>query len=144
MGDEILKPLQMLLFTTLSYGLLFAQTSSIKDETVAYDTLVEAINKKGFGLESTVFASIKDPFTAQSKAKIDSPIAKPVEIRYTLYGIMENRAKINNKWIQKGGMINDLRLVKVTDESAVLANGECTLTLRLSQKGTRNVVINSN
>ncbi|HET55187.1 MAG TPA: hypothetical protein ENN33_08205 [Ignavibacteria bacterium] len=144
MGDEILKPLQMLLFTTLSYGLLFAQTSSNKDETAVYDTLFETINKKRFGLESTVFASIKDPFTAQSKAEIDSPVAKPVEIRYTLYGIMENRAKINNKWVQKGGMINDLRLVKVTNESAVLANGERTLTLTLSQKGTRNVVINSN
>jgi hypothetical protein len=57
---------------------------------------------------------------------------------------MENQAKINNTWVKKGGMINDLRLVKVTNESAVLANAERTLVLTLSQKGTRNVAITSN
>jgi ligand-binding sensor protein len=57
---------------------------------------------------------------------------------------MENRAKINDRWVKKGEVINGLKLVKITSKSAVLANSQRTLTLTLSQKGNRNVVITSN
>lgn len=132
----------MLLIILCNFAL--AQTSSMQNETAAYDKLFDAINTKRFGLEPKVFISLKDPFIASSKLEIDSDEeVKPKEVTYTLYGIMENSAKINNSWIAKGEMLDDLRLVKVTGESAILSNAQRTITLMLSQKGTGNVVITS-
>ena len=146
MGDEVLKTINILIISTIVSSALFAQDSSIKEETAIYDTLFDAINKKRFGLDASNFTHIKDPFFIPSKAKVDSNDDSNVtkEATYTLYAIMENQAKINDQWIKKGAMINDLRLVKLTNESVILANAERTLILPLSQKGTHNVVITSN
>jgi hypothetical protein len=146
MGDEVLKPLHVTLAIMVAYGSLFAQSSSLKDEVKMYDTLFEAINKKRFGLDPDVFKKVKDPFvkTSPTNAKNKSTIAAPKRITYTLYSVMENRAKINDRWVKKGEVINGLKLVKITSKSAVLANSQRTLTLTLSQKGNRNVVITSN
>lgn len=144
MGDEVLKRIIILITVLFSCNLLFAQESSMKEEIKVYDSLFNAINKKRFGLEHEIFTSAKNPFTPSSKTTIESDVEiQKTKITYSLYGIVENRVKINNTWLTKGDMIDDLRLVKITEQSVTLANAQRVLTLMLSQKGTHNVIIDS-
>jgi hypothetical protein len=144
MGDEVLKRIIILITVLLSCDLLFAQESSMKEEIEVYDSLFNAINKKRFGLEHEIFTSVKNPFISSSKTTIESDVEiQKTKITYSLYGIIENRAKINNTWLTKGDMIDDLRLVKITEQSVTLANTQRVLTLMLSQKGAHNVIIDS-
>lgn len=144
MGDEVLKRIIILITVLFSCNLLFAQESSMKEEIEVYDSLFNAINKKRFGLEHEIFTSAKNPFIPSSKTTIESDVEiQKTKITYSLYGIIENRVKINNTWLTKGDMIDDLRLVKITEQSVTLANTQRVLTLMLSQKGTHNVIIDS-
>ncbi len=144
MGDEVLKLLKSTFLALFLVSTLSANHSSIEEETKMYDALFDAINTKRFGLGESAFKILKDPFFAlPQKSPSEESKAEPNIIIYRLHAIIENQAKINQNWVKKGEKINDYRLVKLTNETAVLSNQQRTLTLMLTKKGQDNVAISS-
>lgn len=141
MGDEILKPMHILLLSMLVAFSSEARTLSLSDETAVYETLFETINQKRFGLSDEQIRQTRDPFikiypdTASKEGEVKR------EPAYRLHAIFNNRAKINDTWLERGDMIGSYRLSAIGHQDVTLASPNQTLKLTLSSKGKNNVVV---
>lgn len=126
------------LFLVLSFGV---QADDMKE----YDNLFNSINQKRVGLNPKDIKSIQSPFIYQN-VKVDANLTEPSQsnlITYSLFAIVENRAKINSNWYGINDEIPDnsgYKVKKINKKSIVLSNEYENLELNLT-RGRTNVVV---
>ena len=134
----------MILSTSLLLSTLSgAEGRSLEQETKAYNQLFEKINEKRFGLDEKVINTTQNPFifAYETKKANDSNVTKKAEPVYQLHAIFDNKVKINGRWYKEKDKIGEYYLIKIKENSALLANTYKRFELKLSRKGKENVVI---
>lgn len=130
--------------------LLFVATVIYADEelTQRIDNVVEIISQKRDTISQKDAFSVKDPFYRSVKAvpgkrSYSATAATPnyKKIRFTLTAIVNDRAKVNNRWIKNGDAISGYRVTNINRKSVTLRYGNSyTRTLYLNQ--SNNTILN--
>jgi len=104
-----------------------------------YDTIFEQVGKKRVGPSDAELSRVPTPFVNQSVLQIikDKNVTKRKPIILRLYGIMNNKAKINKKWYTLRSKVYGYRLVKIKNISVVLKRKRKKLELFLRKKNDK-------
>ena len=142
MGDKILKKIYIfvILFCITVYAKVSSEASYNTLEIQKYDMIFEKINEKRVGLSNSEINKIKSPFVTQNILKIikNKNIIKPKHRNILrLYGILNNKVKINKKWYKIGSKIDGYKLVKVKNSSVVLKKKRKKIELFLRKKNDK-------
>jgi len=94
------------------------------------DKLVREIKKERTGLNEKELKNIKNPFVCyiknSSKKEKKSFLVKSSQIKnrdFRLNAIINNKAKINNKWYKIGSNIDNYKIVLLNNQCIKLKNG---------------------
>ncbi|QCD52699.1 hypothetical protein CDOMC_1081 [Campylobacter sp. RM16192] len=122
---------------------IFDKKNEFEDAGIEeYDTMFQSINTPRKGLDKNNINKIQDTFSRQTqlKVKIDDDNNTLSNEVLDLNAIFNNKAKINNKWVNIGEIIGDYTLKKIKTSSIILTNKENSLELNIT-KGKNNVDI---
>ena len=146
MGDKVLKKISIfIIFFCIT---IYAKVSSEADYNTLniqkYDMIFEKIGKKRVGLSNGEIDKLKSPFVTQNILKIikNKNIIKPKHRHILrLYGILNNKVKINKKWYTIGSKIDGYRLIEVKNSSVVLKRKRKKIELFLRKKNDKTKII---
>ncbi len=135
-----MKKIILILFVFISIS--FAGVESKSDQVSKinaqrYDKIFKEISKKRVGVSNEVLNRVRSPFVSnivyQSiKNKISS--VKRKRIIFTLFGILNNEAKINKKWYKIKDKVYGYRLIRIKNNSVILKNKRKKIELFLRKK----------
>ena len=119
------------------------------NELAWVDKQIESIKPPREGLNSSVIASLSDPFIFLQKKVLsdtkgailpDSPFVLTSEVKtapsFRLTAIMNNSALINGKWYKLGDTIEGYKLLAINSKSVNLASKKTKLTLSTQSSST--------
>jgi len=103
------------------------------------DMVFKNIAKKRVGPSDEELSKVPSPFVNEKLLRIirDENVTKKKRLVLHLYGIMNNRAKINKKWYKLMSKVYGYRLVKINDLSVVLKNKKKKIELFLRKKNDK-------
>ncbi|MBR8464047.1 hypothetical protein KDD93_05605 [Campylobacter sp. faydin G-24] len=103
-----------------------------------YNDMISSIKEPRIGLSKDELNSVKDPFKEETFDKnLTNEMSKIGDLALT--AIINNRAKINSKWVKVGEKIDEFSLIKIGKSSVTLVkNGE---KIELNLNGNKNVAI---
>ena len=134
MGHKIL--IKAFILSILTVQMLFAST-----DIEIIDKLIKEIKKKRIGLSEK---DIKNPFESyiknSSKKEQRSSIAKKVQttkIEFRLNAIINNKAKINNKWYKIGSSIDNYKITVQNNQCIELQNSNNRIEVCIKKKKNR-------
>ncbi len=135
-----MKKIILILF--IFVGISFASVESKSDQVgkinaQKYDKIFQEIGKKRIGVPNAVLNRIHSPFVSNIvyksiKNKISS--IKRRRIVFTLYGLLNNEAKINKKWYKIKDKVYGYRLIRIKNNSVILKNKRKKIELFLRKK----------
>ena len=142
MGDKILKKVYIfvLFFYIIAYGKVFNEVNYDNLNVKKYDMIFEKIAKKRVGLSDSEIEKVRSPFVTQNILKIiknKNIIRSKHRNILRLYGILNNKVKINKKWYKIGSKIDGYRLVKIKNSSVVLKKKRKKLELFLRKRNDK-------
>jgi len=124
------------ILSILTVQMLFAST-----DIEIIDELIKEIKKKRIGLSEK---DIKNPFESyiknSSKKEQRSSIAKKVQttkIEFRLNAIINNKAKINNKWYKIGSSIDNYKITVQNNRCIELQNSNNRIEVCIKKKKNR-------
>jgi len=134
MGHKLL--IKAFILSILTVQMLFAST-----DIEIIDELIKEIKKKRIGLSEK---DIKNPFESyiknSSKKEQRSSIAKKVQttkIEFRLNAIINNKAKINNKWYKIGSSIDNYKITMQNNQCIELQNSNNRIEVCIKKKKNR-------
>jgi len=134
MGHKLL--IKAFILSILTVQMLFAST-----DIEIIDELIKEIKKKRIGLSEK---DIKNPFESyiknSSKKEQRSSIAKKVQttkIEFRLNAIINNKAKINNKWYKIGSSIDNYKITVQNNQCIELQNSNNRIEVCIKKKKNR-------
>lgn len=134
MGHKLL--MKAFILSILTVQMLFAST-----DIEIIDELIKEIKKKRIGLSEK---DIKNPFESyiknSSKKEQRSSIAKKVQttkIEFRLNAIINNKAKINNKWYKIGSSIDNYKITVQNNRCIELQNSNNRIEVCIKKKKNR-------
>jgi len=134
MGHKLL--MKAFILSILTVQMLFAST-----DIEIIDELIKEIKKKRIGLSEK---DIKNPFESyiknSSKKEQRSSIAKKVQttkIEFRLNAIINNKAKINNKWYKIGSSIDNYKITVQNNQCIELQNSNNRIEVCIKKKKNR-------
>ena len=143
MGDEILKYskniIALVIFGSFS-------SSYAESQMEFYDKLFDSIEEQRVGLSYEELNSVKDPF---AHVIVSTPISTPnVELddgaNYILEAIINNKARIDNKWYVVNNKIDNYVVTKIDNGSVILSDDVKDIKLSINRQRGGNVLIKFN
>ncbi len=135
-----MKKIILILFVFV--GISFAGVESKSDQVgkinaQRYNKIFKEISKKRVGVANEVLNKVRSPFVSNMvyqriKNKISS--VKRKRIIFTLFGILNNEAKINKKWYKIKDKVYGYRLIRIKNNSVILKNKRKKIELFLRKK----------
>ncbi len=141
MGDKVLKKL-LFFFTGISLFLYAGVQSSAETHQMSiqkYNMIFEQIGKKRIGPSDRELGKIPTPFVNQNVLRIikNKNVAKRKSIILRLHGIMNQKARINNKWYKLNSRVYSYKLIKIKNISVILKRKRKKIELFLRKKNDK-------
>ena len=140
---------KFLFLLSIVFVFLFAEVKSNDQKPQMslekYDIIFEQISKKRVGPSDEELSRVPTPFVGQDIFNIirDKNATKPKSIVLRLYGIMNDRAKINKKWYKLNSKVYGYRLVEIKNISVILKRKRKKLELFLRKKNDKIKITNN-
>jgi len=106
------------------------------------ETMVQKIRMKRPGVDLKTLEKTKDPFVHIAKEDNKTVIVAPNHVeekKFSLHGIMNGRAFINEEWLKEGDKIQGFVVKYIGKRGVVLQSGNQIKTLFL-HKGKENII----
>ncbi len=141
MGDKILKKILLLagIVSLLMSATINGLSQKPQINIEKYNTIFKQIETKRVGPSDVELSMIYNPFVNQHILKIikDKNVTKFRPVVLQLYGIINNRAKINKKWYKLRSKVYDYKLIKIKDISVILKKNRKKIELFLRKKNDK-------
>jgi len=140
-GDKILKKILLLagIVSLLMSATINGLSQKPQINIEKYNTIFKQIETKRVGPSDVELSMIYNPFVNQHILKIikDKNVTKFRPVVLQLYGIINNRAKINKKWYKLRSKVYDYKLIKIKDISVILKKNRKKIELFLRKKNDK-------
>ena len=122
------------------FSVLFCNAVGI--DKAVYDDKFNTLSKPRIGLADDKITALRDPFYPLKPKQKDGEAKVEVDksFDFQLRGIMGDKVKLNESWYAIGDYIGPYQIVKINDNSVLVADGDNKLEIQMS-KGKKNVII---